>query len=65
MNVAGISKLASSVAETGNRAEVGATVLKKALELESSTAAQLLASVKPPQSSNLPAHLGKNINTTA
>ena len=61
-----IAKLSSSVAETGNNQEVGYAVLKKAQEIQTSTAAQLIDSVKSPASiQNLPAHLGNTINTTA
>jgi len=64
MDVTGIAKLATSIADTGTKQEVGLAVLKKAQQIEQSTAAQLLEGIKSvPQ--NLPAHLGKNINTTA
>jgi hypothetical protein len=61
-----IAKLASSIAETGNKQEVGIEVLKRAQDIEKSTATQLIDSVKAtPQVQNLPAHLGNTINTTA
>ncbi len=61
-----IAKLATSIADTGNRAEVSMAVLKKAQQVESATATQLIDALKSvPQAQNLPAHLGKNINTTA
>ncbi|MES2316054.1 MAG: YjfB family protein [Pseudomonadota bacterium] len=61
-----IAKLSSSVAETGIKQEVGYAVLKKAQQIESSTAAQLIDSVKSPATiQNLPANLGNTINTTA
>lgn len=66
MDVMGIAKLATSIADTGTRQDVGMAVLKKAQDIQSSTATQLLDAVKaaaPAQ--NLPAHLGKNVNTTA
>lgn len=64
MDVMGIAKLATSVAETGTKQEVGYAMLKKAQQIEQSTAAQLLEGIKAvPQ--NLPPNLGNTINTTA
>ena len=61
-----LAKLASSVAETGNAQEVGLAVLKRAQDIEKSTATQLIDSVKaPPTVRNLPSNLGNTINTTA
>jgi hypothetical protein len=61
-----IAKLSSSVAETGIKQEVGLTMLKKAQDIQKSTAAQLLNAVQPaPSIQNLPANLGNTINTTA
>jgi hypothetical protein len=65
MDVNGIAKLATTMSETRNSQEVGVTVLKKALDISASNAATLIASVSTPQPQNLPAHLGKNVNTTA
>lgn len=66
MDVMGIAKLSTSIAETGLRQDVGIAMLKRAQDIQASTATQLLASVQdnaPAQ--NLPAHLGNTINTTA
>jgi hypothetical protein len=66
MDVMGIAKLATSIADTGTRQEVGIAMLKRAQDIQASTATQLLEAVQsaaPAQ--NLPAHLGKNVNTTA
>ena len=66
MDVAGIAKLSTTIAETGNRQEVQTALLKRALQMESSAATQLIDAVKsasPAQS--LPSHLGNTINTTA
>jgi hypothetical protein len=66
MDVMGIAKLATNLADTGLRQEVGITMLKKAQDLQASSAQQLLDAV--PQAAaapNLPAHLGNTINTTA
>ena len=66
MDVTGIAKLSTTIAETGTRQEVDMAVLKRAQQIEASTATQLLDAVKPTQSvQNLPAHLGNTINTTA
>ncbi len=66
MDVASIAKLSSSVAETGIKQEVGLAVLKRAQQLQASTAAQLINAVSaPPTVQNLPANLGNTINTTA
>lgn len=63
MDVTNIAKLATSMAETGVRQEVGVTMLKKALDIQANSAAQLIQSVPQPQ--NLPPHLGNTINTKA
>ena len=63
MDVTNIAKLSSSMAETGIRQEVGMTMLKKAMNIEAASAAQLIQSLPQPQ--NLPAHLGNTINTKA
>lgn len=65
MDVNGIAKLATSLAETRHSQEIGAAMLRKALDLSASNAAALVASVSPSGIQNLPPHLGKNINTTA
>lgn len=63
MDVTNIAKLSTSMAETGIRQEVGVTMLKKAMDIEAATAAQMIQSLPAPQ--NLPAHLGNTINTKA
>jgi hypothetical protein len=65
MDVTGIARLATSLTETRQSQEMGAAVLRKALDLSAANAAALLASVSPPGGRNLPAHLGKNIDTSA
>jgi hypothetical protein len=66
MDVSGIAKLATSVAETGVKAEVGIAILKRAQQIESATATQLIDAIKAvPTVQNLPANLGNTINTTA
>jgi len=63
MDVTNIAKLATSMAETGIRQEVGVSMLKKSLDIQAASAAQLLDALPQPQ--NLPAHLGNTINTKA
>ena len=66
MDVMGIAKLATSIADTGTRQDVSMAVLKKAQDIQASTATQLLDAVQAAAPApNLPAHLGKNVNTTA
>lgn len=66
MDVTGIAQLSTSIAETGTKQDIGIAVLKKAQDLQSSSAATLLEALPPVTSSaSLPAHLGKTINTTA
>jgi hypothetical protein len=66
MDVMGIAKLATSIADTGTRQDVGIAMLKKAQDIQAATATQLLDAVQPtPAAPNLPSHLGRNINTTA
>ncbi|MGI4719963.1 MAG: YjfB family protein [Janthinobacterium lividum] len=65
MDVSSIAKLATSIAETGNRQEVSLAVFKKAQQIQQTTATQLLDALPAVQPSNLPAHLGNRINTTA
>jgi hypothetical protein len=66
MDISSIAKLSSTVAETGIKQEVGLAVLKRAQQIQASTAAQLLNAVQsPPAIQNLPANLGNTINTTA
>jgi hypothetical protein len=66
MDVSGIAKLATSIAETGNKQEVGIAVLKRAQQIETASATQLIDAIKStPSVQNLPANLGTRINTTA
>lgn len=66
MDVTSIAKLSTSIAETGNRQEVQAAVMKRAMQIEGTVATQLIDAIKtaaPVQ--NLPSNLGNTINTTA
>ena len=62
MDVSSIASLATGMSNVKNGQEVGIAVLKKALDAQKSTAAQLIAALPAP---NLPPNLGRNINTTA
>jgi hypothetical protein len=66
MDVTGIAKAASTIAETGTRHEAGMAVLKRAMEIDTATATQLIDAIKStPVVHNLPPHLGTKIDTTA
>lgn len=68
MDVTGIARLSTSIAETGTKQEVDIAILKRAQQIESSTATQLIEAIRPSPTvtgSNLPPHLGNNINTVA
>lgn len=61
------SATSASLVQT-NMDVVSTTVLKKALDIEAQTAISLINALPQPvqqSSANLPANLGKNINTTA
>jgi hypothetical protein len=63
MDVTSIAKLSTTLSETRQSQEIGTTMLKKTLDLASSNAAALIASV--PAAPRLPSHLGNSVNTTA
>jgi len=66
MDVTGIANLATTIADTSNRTEVSYAVLKKAQDVQASSAQALIEAIPPaPAAANLPSHLGQNINTTA
>jgi hypothetical protein len=66
MDVTSIAKLSTTIAETGRKDEVAVTMLKKQQDMQQAHMSQLLSGITPPQpAQNLPAHLGKTINTTA
>jgi hypothetical protein len=65
MSVSEIASLATNLSNNAVKQDVGIGVLKKALQVESNTAATLIAALPTPPSANLPAHLGNSVNTTA
>ena len=64
MDVNGIANLATSFSESQTANQVQVAVLKKALDAQASSVAQLIQAV-PQSTVNLPDHLGKNVNTSA
>lgn len=65
MDVSSIADLATSMSQTRTQQDIQVAVLKRALDSQSESALGLLAALPQPDSVNLPAHLGQNINTTA
>lgn len=69
MDITGIASVATDMQASRLAQEVQVTVLKKALDAQASTAAQLIAALPQvpaaPSSANLPPNLGRNVNTTA
>lgn len=66
MDIMGIAKLSTSLADTGLKDDIGNTVLKRAEDLQASVATQLLDAVQSAAPApNLPPHLGQHVNTTA
>lgn len=67
MDVSSIARFATTMADVGVSQEVSIAVLKKALDVSKDSAMALIEAI--PNSSanvpNLPANLGRNINTTA
>ncbi|GAB3553726.1 hypothetical protein GCM10027343_40850 [Noviherbaspirillum agri] len=65
MNVTNLPSLPTSIAAVNTKDEVSIAVLRKALDMQVNTAANLLEAIPTVGSANLPPHLGQNINTTA
>lgn len=66
MDVTGIAQLSTTIADTGTKQAVGVAVLKKAQDIQASSAAALIEAIPPvPSTPNLPSHLGNTINTKA
>lgn len=65
MEVTTIAQLATTMASTATSEAVGTAVLKKAIDIQASSAAALLEALPPVTSVNLPPHLGQHVNTTA
>ncbi|HJV50097.1 MAG TPA: YjfB family protein [Noviherbaspirillum sp.] len=66
MEIGAIANLATSMQAAATRQDVEMAVLKKALDMQAAGGAALLDALPPPApASNLPPHLGQNIDTTA
>ncbi len=64
MEVNDIASLATNMTQTQIKQEVAFTMLKKAMDMEASSALALIQATAP-SAINLPDHLGQNVNTTA
>jgi len=60
-----VSSQAASLAQQKAGDAVGIKVLEKAMDIQGSSALELVESASQPSSENLPSHLGQNINVTA
>jgi hypothetical protein len=66
MDVSGIARVATTIADTGIKQDVAIAVQKKAQDVQASSASALIEAIPPvPKASNLPSNLGNTINTTA
>lgn len=65
MDVNNIANLATTIATSATNQAVGVAVLKKANDIQATSAQALIAALPPTTSANLPAHIGQNVNTTA
>lgn len=66
MSVSSIASLSTAMSAAQTSQDVGVAVLKKSLDIASNGVMELLSTVSPPSMpTNLPSHLGQNVNTTA
>jgi hypothetical protein len=65
MDVKSIAQLATTMAATATNQAIGIAVMKKAMDVQASTATALLEALPPVTETQLPAHLGQHVNTTA
>lgn len=65
MEVKNIAQLATTIATTATNQAIGVAVMKKAMDVQASSAAAMLEALPPATATNLPSHLGQNIDTTA
>jgi len=63
MDVTSLASVATDMATTRTNAAVSTAVLKKAIDIQAQSVLDLLDAL--PQPSNLPSHLGQNVNTQA
>ncbi len=64
MDVTSIANLATNMAQERTDQELGVAILKKALDIQASSAMALINAL-PPTPPSLPPNLGQNVNTTA
>ena len=65
MDVNQIANLATNVADTSTAQAASMAVLKKALEIQGAAAVAMIEQIPEMLSTNMPLHLGQNVNTTA
>lgn len=66
MSVNSIASLSTTMAATQTNQDISVAVLKKSMDIASSSVSELLSSISTPTPQvNLPANLGQNINTIA
>ncbi|HVL74866.1 MAG TPA: YjfB family protein [Noviherbaspirillum sp.] len=65
MDVNTIAHLATTLASTATNQAVTVAVAKKAQQVQASSAAAMVAALPPVTSANLPAHIGRHVDTTA
>jgi hypothetical protein len=66
MDVTGIARVATTLADVGTSQAVSLAVLKKAINISAESATALIEAIpEAPSVPNLPPNLGRNINTTA
>jgi hypothetical protein len=65
MEVKSIASLATTMATTATQQAVSISVMKKAMDMQASSAAAMLEMLPPVDSANLPSHLGQHVNITA
>jgi hypothetical protein len=66
MSVSSIASLSTAMSAAQTSQDVGVAVLKKSLDIASNGVMELLSTVSPASTpTNLPSHLGQNVNTTA
>ena len=65
MDVTSIAALATSMSAQKLSADVGTSVLKKAMDIQKTAAVQLLAALPPVPTMDPSGRVGTNVNTTA
>jgi len=66
MSTSSIASLSTDMAAAKTSQDVGVTVLKKAIDIASNGAQELIDAIpQAPTQVNLPSHLGQNVNTIA